>query len=288
MLQLSGTVFVGGIAGCSSTLGGSESDIQDTDGDGVIDSEDYAPRDPDVQREEQVKGDTPTETETETSTETVAPTPSPQFQDGFEDGSFDNDWSIIWLTANTNPLNDWSVDGEHPNTGSRSLHLHSNGDRNTIATNDRIVPLDDDFTFEYSYYTPDSNSRGIRAVAIDTDRNGSENSRISELGPSIKIGSAHRSPNADVHANFRCLGFERRFENVNIFPPNEYNHIRVERRGDLVRGFRNGTKIAEGEVDLSMVELDLSRNYRLMFVSSGGYGAESNIWLDDVSIDTNI
>jgi len=37
------------MAGCVDVLGGSE-DIQDTDGDGVIDSEDYAPRDPDVQQ----------------------------------------------------------------------------------------------------------------------------------------------------------------------------------------------------------------------------------------------
>ncbi|WEL18485.1 hypothetical protein SVXHr_2335 [Halorhabdus sp. SVX81] len=50
------------IAGCGSeepeTEGG---DIQDSDGDGVIDSEDYAPRDPDVQRESDVQsGDSPT------------------------------------------------------------------------------------------------------------------------------------------------------------------------------------------------------------------------------------
>lgn len=40
------------IAGCSEGSSGSDGDdVQDSDGDGVIDSEDYAPRDPDVQRE---------------------------------------------------------------------------------------------------------------------------------------------------------------------------------------------------------------------------------------------
>jgi len=44
------------IAGCSDILGqgSEETDIQDSDGDGVIDSEDYAPRDPDVQERSDV------------------------------------------------------------------------------------------------------------------------------------------------------------------------------------------------------------------------------------------
>lgn len=49
------------VAGCSSEDNESnngENDIQDTDGDGVIDSEDYAPRDPDVQSESDVTSDT--------------------------------------------------------------------------------------------------------------------------------------------------------------------------------------------------------------------------------------
>jgi hypothetical protein len=45
------TAIILALAGCSS--GGS--DIQDTDGDGVIDSEDYAPRDPEVQSESDVQ-----------------------------------------------------------------------------------------------------------------------------------------------------------------------------------------------------------------------------------------
>lgn len=80
---LGGTVVLSGCGG----LAGDGTEIMDSDGDGVIDSEDYAPRDPDVQREEQVENgepeattdpaeptdadsDEPNDTETEEQTET--------------------------------------------------------------------------------------------------------------------------------------------------------------------------------------------------------------------------
>ncbi len=46
-----------------------ENNIQDTDGDGVIDSEDYVPRDPEIQREEQVENES-SQTEYGLQTET--------------------------------------------------------------------------------------------------------------------------------------------------------------------------------------------------------------------------
>lgn len=51
--------LVGCISGddSSSNSESGGNDIQDTDGDGVIDSEDYAPRDPDVQSESDVQSD---------------------------------------------------------------------------------------------------------------------------------------------------------------------------------------------------------------------------------------
>lgn len=42
-------------AGCSSIGGSSDSGVEDSDGDGVIDSEDYAPQDPDVQDKSDVE-----------------------------------------------------------------------------------------------------------------------------------------------------------------------------------------------------------------------------------------
>lgn len=71
------------LAGCSGLS--DENDIRDSDGDGVIDSEDYAPQDSEVQEKSDIAGNgtitrTPDEqdaTETQTSASTPTPTPEP-------------------------------------------------------------------------------------------------------------------------------------------------------------------------------------------------------------------
>lgn len=50
-----GLGVVATLSGCGGLVDGGD-DVQDTDGDGVIDSQDYAPRDPDVQEESDVTG----------------------------------------------------------------------------------------------------------------------------------------------------------------------------------------------------------------------------------------
>lgn len=110
LLTVCGAAMVG-IAGCNS-IGGRNNDddeeIKDTDGDGVIDSEDYAPRDPEVQRKEQVNGDsTSTEDTTEsngdsTSTEDTTESNSDSTStedttertviDNFETGIIEDQW----------------------------------------------------------------------------------------------------------------------------------------------------------------------------------------------------
>jgi hypothetical protein len=60
------------ITGCAEE-GESEGDMQDSDGDGVIDSEDYAPHDPEVQEKSDIQAqssETPTDTPSPTSSET--------------------------------------------------------------------------------------------------------------------------------------------------------------------------------------------------------------------------
>lgn len=52
-LRTGGVVGIAGLTGCSQITG--ENDIKDTDGDGVINSEDYAPRDASVQDAEDVE-----------------------------------------------------------------------------------------------------------------------------------------------------------------------------------------------------------------------------------------
>lgn len=56
LLRIGGATLLTGLAGCMGfNTGGDENNIKDTDGDGVIDSEDYAPRDASVQDAEDVE-----------------------------------------------------------------------------------------------------------------------------------------------------------------------------------------------------------------------------------------
>lgn len=64
---------VGVLSGCSESGSG----VQDSDGDGMIDSEDYAPNDPDVQEKADVNNVKTGTRKTGTSTSTETPTPSP-------------------------------------------------------------------------------------------------------------------------------------------------------------------------------------------------------------------
>jgi len=75
LLRTGGLAFTIGLAGCSEFFGGEN--IQDTDNDGVIDSEDYAPRDPEVQEKSDLTNtNSPTEPETDGATTSQTPTTS--------------------------------------------------------------------------------------------------------------------------------------------------------------------------------------------------------------------
>jgi len=94
-LLTTGALFLAGCNGLNQS-GGSD-DIQDSDGDGVIDSEDYAPNDPDVQEKSDLQGgSTATPTSTPTATQSPTPTPTPEptptrtpFPDADDDGARD-------------------------------------------------------------------------------------------------------------------------------------------------------------------------------------------------------
>lgn len=74
------------VAGCLTRGGGS--DVQDSDGDGVIDSEDYAPNDPDVQEKSDVAGNGGGDGET---TDESNPTPTEESAEGATDESTPTD-----------------------------------------------------------------------------------------------------------------------------------------------------------------------------------------------------
>jgi|APHM01.1.fsa_nt_gi hypothetical protein len=94
-LQSSAVVGIIGLTGCSQITGGN--DIQDTDGDGVIDSEDYAPRDASVQDASDVQEADSTDPEPQTPDEpTDQPSAGTPQTDttvfDFEDGNLDRAW----------------------------------------------------------------------------------------------------------------------------------------------------------------------------------------------------
>jgi len=67
------------VVGVSAGCLGQGDDVQDSDGDGVIDSEDYAPNDPNVQEKADVaSSSTATATDTPTTTPTATDTPTPR------------------------------------------------------------------------------------------------------------------------------------------------------------------------------------------------------------------
>lgn len=80
LLRAGGLILTTGLAGCTTTTSGNEEETTDSDGDGVPDEHDYAPRDPDVQTKQDALGRTtatPQSTPTTTSSPTPTSTPSP-------------------------------------------------------------------------------------------------------------------------------------------------------------------------------------------------------------------
>jgi hypothetical protein len=127
-LQMSGVTGTIGLTGCLRSLRGGGTPTQgvkDTDGDGVIDSEDYAPRDPEVQRKEQLQeNSTTTEcqtpTEQQTSTETEGPEGTSAIVDDFERSY--SQWNL--QTDRTTV----SISRDRSNHGQKSLKCVFDGD----------------------------------------------------------------------------------------------------------------------------------------------------------------
>jgi hypothetical protein len=95
-------------AGCSSIGGSNDGGVEDSDGDGVIDSEDYAPQDPDVQDESDV------ETSTEEEEEETDQEEQEQESDSSDDEQLVEYDSVVDLLPEPNTIatdDDWQVTG---------------------------------------------------------------------------------------------------------------------------------------------------------------------------------
>ncbi|MCU4802375.1 hypothetical protein OB920_18520 [Halobacteria archaeon HArc-gm2] len=156
------------LAGCTSEEGGTPEDdtIQDSDGDGVIDSEDYAPTDPDVQRKSDLQ-----ETATDAA-DRVTPTPATSTTTPERTSSPEP-------TRSPTPTNDTPAGSsntltvsEHLSEQSR-LHSYSATDATVVVTSYPEIPHDRVQIVGITYEYP--RGEGVAygsSDAIDTPRDG--------------------------------------------------------------------------------------------------------------------
>lgn len=272
LLRFCGVTGMVGFTGCLGGIKtGSDSvtetpGIEDTDGDGVIDSEDYAPRDPEVQREEQLKQDrsTPTETSTDTPTERQSPV---IFEDRFETGSLEA-WEDILLNdpRNQNRSN-WRVTSNSI-TGSYSAYSETNGDKNLLISKNPIIESDDPFQITFQWRTSSSDSRGI--FLLITDGN------IIDDGKNI-------SSSISVQLRFQADGSS--FIRVNGDRQDDISVAKVGKnhRTKLVIDQRTVT-VEFADSSASVSKPLMSGEKHLGFNSSGYYGSPSDIWIDNIKI----
>ncbi|WP_152529852.1 hypothetical protein [Candidatus Halobonum tyrrellensis] len=212
--------------------------------------------------------------------DTATATAPPAFEDRFEDGNLDG-WSTVWGSRSQycEILNEWDTTTTNAISGERSLYLHSNCDNNALATEDRIIDLSSEFEISYKYYFEEENSRGGIAMLLDSDRNGSKQGERVEGEHWYPLAGPHRRPDKD-NPHFNILGVSQPFE---IKPePGTVHMVRVEKSGERIHGYHDGDQYIDAS--LSDVEVPLDRQYRLLLQSSGAYGAESEMWFDDIRL----
>lgn len=255
-----------------STLGGcvglleDDSDVQDTDGDGVIDSQDYAPRDPDVQAKSDVNpGETATPGRTTTSETATAEPTEPAFVDRFESGTLDA-WEEVVVPdpRNENEVN-WDVTQEAI-AGSYSAHCRTVGDSNKLRTREPVLDLDRPTRISLTWRTTAANSRGI-ACRVSNGLDGDEFDAVFRA----RIG-------LDVDENPRAQlgGDEQFFDSLEYGTPHE---MVVEIRDGTATVYHDGTEVISGETDLS------GQRY-LTLDTSGHWGAESSMTVDAVRVES--
>ncbi|MFB6134172.1 MAG: hypothetical protein ABEJ55_04210 [Halanaeroarchaeum sp.] len=206
------------------------------------------------------------------------------FEDGFEDGTLDG-WSVVWQNFGAvEPSNEWSVTAENPISGEYSLFLDANGDPNVVATDERVIRFDRDFTLAVRYRVPNEENRGPGVRLLDVDRNGSRGNYV-EPSAAVNVGTVRGSEGAygNGAAVYRLFGHEARL-GPNAVSLDEAHETRVVRAGDTITGYHDGQEVIR--VSAGDIEADPSTAYRLAFRNSGTWGDPSSIYYDDVRYAT--
>ena len=179
LLRAGAGLAAAGLAGCLGALAGTGD--ADSDGDGVPDDEDYAPRDPDVQSKSDLEGTTrpPARTvRTPVATPTTAPPTeatvpagddSPTPVDGVA-AFYDFEESGVRLVDRTGNGHGGRLHGAARHTGRSGTVLDvDHGTYATIGSADTLVPGDDGYTTALWFRTttiPDENDSARQGLAI--------------------------------------------------------------------------------------------------------------------------
>jgi hypothetical protein len=260
-LGSSATAF---IAGCGQVLG-SEDDIQDTDGDGVIDSEDYAPRDPAVDERSDLTGDTgATETAAGGTTATrTEPAGDVVFADDMESGDLGAWEEVVVPDRRNENVVDWDTTRDAI-AGSYAAYCESVGDANNLRTREPIVDPGTSVEIGFAWRTSASNSRGIACKLTNgEDGEAFETDLFTRVG--LDKNGTPRAQLNDREATFSTL---------------EYGRPQT-----------TTVRIADGRISVSLNgeeriagRVDRSGGRYLTFDTSGHWGAESTMTLDDVRV----
>ncbi|WP_193492579.1 hypothetical protein [Haloferax gibbonsii] len=201
----------------------------------------------------------------------------------FEDGDL-SEWSKVWLNKSDycTISNDWKADTSHPLSGEYSAHLQSDCDHNALATDNYVLDLSRDFEFSVSYYYEDSENRGPSIRLLETENNGSQNGeRVSSDLVHNLVYVARRPTKSSGHIGGLGVRTEASQRRMNT---GSKHTLRIQRRENRFRVFHDGDEMLRFTADET--EVDLSKEYRLMLVSSGAWGDSSEIWFDDVTFST--
>lgn len=174
VLRAGALTAAAGLAGCTELTGGGDAEVSDSDGDGVVDSHDYAPRDPAVQRDEQVElVDSRTDDATGRTDVTESP-PSQRTTDGsggFEDTFADglDGWSTGHRINSQSTPGSASWSGEHGG----SVELHVSGAPSSVQVWKRVgaLPAGTTITVEYAPPRFEYTAATIALRRVDPDGN---------------------------------------------------------------------------------------------------------------------
>lgn len=195
-------------------------------------------------------------------------------------------WSVVWLPETTGGprdiRNDWSVTHENPIEKEYSLHLNSLSDRNSIATDRRVIDMTADFTLRFLFRTPDPDSRGPTVRCLDMEENklnqdagytiDDMDSFFFDDGISLGFQGAISKDGSPYNGELTFCGETGSFES---YPPETVHSVHISKEGDTATLYLNEEQRLSGSVTPE-------GQYRLLLASSGTWGSESSMYFDEV------